>query len=292
MKYLISFFLICISPVICLAQCLSGNCKNGYGKYDYSYAIYEGSFKNGEPDGSGVMDYGGGEKYMGDFVQGKENGSGLMYRKDGSYESVKYDGGKLLRKEKIIITGGNVIVEGCISGNCIDNISTLLLLNGDKYIGSFKNNLPNGQGKVIYASGNIAEGTYSNAVLTSGTFKYASGQVFSGTFNEDGTPKTGKYIMSADGDEVVVSNNTISSVRNTDEEKILKKAAEIAEHKRKFKNCTACNGKGGEQTRMSWKSSKKTYTGTLYDEYEIKTNYGPPQFNRCLACWGKGEVKR
>jgi len=292
MRFLIACLIFCNVISICQAQCVTGNCTNGYGKYDFSFAVYEGSFKNGEPDGSGVMDYGGGEKYMGDFVKGKEDGNGLMYRKDGSYENVRYANGKLLRKEKIIITGGNVIIEGCLSGNCMDNVSTLLLPNGDKYIGGFKNNLPHGQGRTMFASGSVAEGTYVNGALVSGRFKYESGQEFAGSFNDDGTPKTGKYKMSADGDEVNIANNSITTVRNIDEEKIQKKAAELAEHRKKYKPCGACNGKGGEQTRMSWKSSKKTYSGTLYDEYEVKTNYGPQQFAQCLACWGKGEVKR
>lgn len=292
MKYLYGGFIVCILPIYSLAQCVSGNCTNGYGKYDFSFAVYEGSFKNGEPDGSGVMDYGGGEKYMGDFVKGKEDGQGLMYRKDGSFETVRYASGKLLHKEKVIITGGNLIVEGCVSGNCIDNLSTLLLPNGDKYIGGFKNNLPHGQGKTLFASGNLAEGIYANGALASGRFKYASGQEFSGSFNEDGTPKTGKYKMSADGDEVNIADNKITTVRNTDEERIQKQAADIAEHKRKFKSCSACHGKGGEKSRMSWKSSKKTYSGTIYDEYEVTTNYGPPQFTQCFVCRGKGEVKR
>lgn len=287
---ILPFLFLCVGQVS--AQCLEGNCKNGAGKFDFGYAVYEGSFKDGEPNGTGTMNYGGGEKYMGDFVAGKEDGAGLMYRKDGSYEAVKYSEGKLLKKEKIVIVGGNVIVEGCLSGDCIDTYSTLIFPSGNKYIGAFKNYQPDGQGKFIFPSGNIAEGTFKEGVITNGVLTYSSGEIFTGSFNADGTPKTGKYQMSKQGDAVTIQDNKIKDVRNIAEEKRQLKAAELAAHNRLYKPCPKCSGEGGNMARNSWKSSKKTYSGTIVDEFEITTHYGPPYFVRCFYCNGKGEVKR
>lgn len=48
-----------------VSQCLSGDCLNGIGKYDFAYAIYEGNFNDGKPNSQGIMDYGNGEKFEG-----------------------------------------------------------------------------------------------------------------------------------------------------------------------------------------------------------------------------------
>ncbi len=101
------FFLLC--QYASFSQCLSGDCNNGNGKYDYGYAVYDGSFKNGKPHGKGVMDYGAGEKYEGMFVNGKEEGDGIMYKK-GVGKPVNFrDGIMMVKKEAAIdleIVGG------------------------------------------------------------------------------------------------------------------------------------------------------------------------------------------
>ena len=50
------------------AQCISGDCKNGKGTYQYpSGAKYVGEFKNGEINGVGVCYYTNGSKYSGEW---------------------------------------------------------------------------------------------------------------------------------------------------------------------------------------------------------------------------------
>lgn len=280
------FILACPSTV--QAQCLSGDCTNGVGKYDFGYATYYGRFKNGEPHGSGTMDYGGGEKYMGEFTEGKEDGKGLLYRKNGSYEVVTYKEGILQTAEKIIYVGGNIVVNGCAAGDCQNQHSTLLLPNGDKYTGEFSKFKPHGEGRYEFASGNVATGKFSDGQLVSGTFYYEGGESFTGTFNPNGTPKTGKYKLNAEGDEVSIKDNTITTVRNIVEEK--EKIA--AKERASMSTCRGCNGSGGDLVQMTWKSSKKTYNGTLYDEYEITTHTGPSYFSACFVCHGSGKIKQ
>ncbi|MBC7652181.1 MAG: hypothetical protein H7101_10575 [Deinococcales bacterium] len=293
-NYIVALLTIAITALQMLhAQCLVGNCKDGPGKYNYGFAIYEGTFKNGQPNGTGTMFYSGGEKFMGEFIDGQENGEGLLYKKDGSNQVVKYKDGKIIKKEEVVVVGGNTVVEGCLSGNCKDNFSTLIFPSGNKYVGNFSNFLPNGIGKFLFASGNVADGNFVNGVLVNGKLIYTTGEIFTGSFNADGTPKTGKYLLNKIGDEVAVTNNTsYTVVRDINAERIQKNQKEIAEHNRLYKTCSKCNGRGGEAVRDSWKSSVKTYNGILYDEYEVKTNYGPPRGQACLYCNGKGEVKR
>lgn len=274
------------------AQCLTGNCKDGSGKYDFGFAIYQGSFKNGQPDGTGTMDYGGGEKYMGDFVNGKENGKGLMYRKNGSAEKVNYENGKIIKKEEVVYLGSNIVVEGCLAGDCKDGVGTIILPSGNKYTGAFKNFQPQGNGTFSFVSGNILQAEYDKGIPISGKLTYSTGEIFTGTFNADGTPKTGKYAINSQGDAVDIKDNTIFNVKSIAVEKMQKDAKAIADHARMFKTCSKCGGSGGETVRDSWKSSKKTYNGTIYDEYEVTTNYGPLRGQACLYCNGTGEVKR
>ena len=275
-----------------LSQCLSGNCTNGSGKYDLGFAIYQGSFKNGKPNGTGTMDYGGGEKYMGDFVDGKEEGKGLMYRKDGSFEKVIYADGKLVKKELVVFVGSNNFVEGCLSGDCINGIGTIILPSGNKYTGGFKNFQPQGIGTFYFVSGNIMQAQFENGIATQGKLTYSTGEVFTGTFNADGTPKTGKYLMNSQGDAVEIKDNTIYKVKSIAAEKMQQDSKAKAEHSKLYKPCSKCGGTGGETVQDSWKSSVKSYNGTIYDEYEITTHYGPPRGQSCLYCDGKGEVHR
>ena len=81
MKYYVFVLLICYAS-FSSAQCISGDCKNGWGKMDMGYATYEGQFKNGKPDGSGTMDYGEGNKYQGEWKNGVEHGRGLLFEKN------------------------------------------------------------------------------------------------------------------------------------------------------------------------------------------------------------------
>jgi len=281
------------STQILQAQCTSGNCDNGSGKYNYGFATYQGSFKNGQPNGTGTMFYSGGEKYMGEFVDGQENGEGLLYKKDGSSQVVRYKDGKIIVKNEVVVVGNKTVIEGCLSGDCIENYSTLIFPSGNKYVGSFNNYLPNGTGKFLFASGNVADGNFVNGVLINGKLTYTTGEVFTGTFNADGTPKTGNYVLNKNGDEVAVTNNnSYNVVRDVNAEKIQKKQAAVDEENRLYKPCKKCNGTGGEIVQDSWKSSVKTYNGVLYDEYNVTTHYGPPRGQKCLYCNGTGKVKK
>ena len=52
-------------------------------KYDNKEMIYEGNWKNGKPDGLGVLTIIDGPKYQGGFSNGVKNGYGLLSWQDG-----------------------------------------------------------------------------------------------------------------------------------------------------------------------------------------------------------------
>ena len=40
---------------------------------------YEGDFRNGKPEGKGIMYFKNGDRYEGDYKNGKPEGNGIMY---------------------------------------------------------------------------------------------------------------------------------------------------------------------------------------------------------------------
>ena len=63
--------------------CISGDCKNGYGKYVYNNGYYEGNFKNGYREGQGNYYFDIGDFYSGHFDDNKFNGKGTYYYTNG-----------------------------------------------------------------------------------------------------------------------------------------------------------------------------------------------------------------
>lgn len=79
------------------AQCLQGNCQNGYGVYywEKSRMKYTGFFKNGRPDGDGMAIWTEGEgkerTYDGAWKNGYMEGEGTMTLSDNSKLSGKWE---------------------------------------------------------------------------------------------------------------------------------------------------------------------------------------------------------
>ena len=54
------------------ADCIQGDCENGYGVYEYSDAKYEGNYKKGKFSGYGKYTwYDDGNVYIGEFKKNK-----------------------------------------------------------------------------------------------------------------------------------------------------------------------------------------------------------------------------
>lgn len=91
MKKLILFIgLILMALTIDLnAQCTSGNCHNGKGKFEFENGdSYSGSWQDGKPNGAGTYEFSNGDRYVGEFKDGKFDGDGTYTWKDKS----KYKG--------------------------------------------------------------------------------------------------------------------------------------------------------------------------------------------------------
>ena len=277
------------------AQCLEGNCKDGKGKYDFGYAVYTGEFKNGEPDGKGLMDYGKGEKYDGTFKKGKEDGRGL-YVKDGQIKGVLYKDGVLIKKDETVAVGARPKLEGCVSGDCENGYGVAVFPSGNKYEGNFKNFRFSGRGKMSFTGGNILEGDFEDNKPLRGSFTYAKeAMTFKGTFNEDGTPNSGTYHHPHDESSVTIANNQVTNVHNPKADAARKKMIEALN--KKPTKCPQCGG-GGVTTQTI--DNSFTVGGTYYQSTNFfKVYVTEPQTYKssyksvsvCTKCGGKGVIK-
>lgn len=102
----------------------------------------ESEFKDGAPNGKGIMKWADGRKYEGELKNGRENGKGVFTWKDGThYEGSFADG---------VIMGKGVITSK----------------DGKKYEGDFAHGLPHGQGTKTLPGGKVEKGTFENGKFT------------------------------------------------------------------------------------------------------------------------------
>ncbi len=296
MTRIILLLILLSASLTVTAQCVSGDCRDGEGKMDFGYAVYTGSFKAGLPDGTGTMDYGGGDKYAGSFKGGKEHGTGLLFKK-GVARPVAYSQGEIVTRKESVVIGGNEDwkdgVPGCVSGDCANGQGVMKFPSGNRYEGSFRNYQFNGRGKMSFASGNVLEGTFVDHLPVEGSFLYkGEGVLFRGTFNPDGTPLSGTYTNPGTGGIVDVRNGSITSVKNPRLDSI-----RAAQPKLVTGKCPRCNGEG-------WNSSSKTTykhmggigrvgaTGFVTWDYEPRSiGSTTKSYNACDLCKGSGKVE-
>ncbi|RYZ62983.1 MAG: hypothetical protein EOO14_00515 [Chitinophagaceae bacterium] len=289
--FVFSFFSICLQ-----AQCLVGDCAHGEGKYNFGYAVYSGQFKNGLPHGKGTMDYGEGEKFTGLFEKGKENGFGILTHKNGVQEEVEYSNGNIVRKQAVVVVGGNVKVEGCIQGDCLNGFGAVQFESGNRYEGNFVNGSRQGKGRFVFAEGNVFEGEFAENLPVSGTFSYTKDRVtFTGTFYADGSPRTGTYHYLLNESKVEVKENVIVKISNPKAEAL---DAAAKPEPGKQRTCTTCSGKGitGSASTYSY-TTPGTYTMSQFGQGRIMqsnpqthTSTGRTFYNLCSKCKGSGKL--
>jgi len=82
---------------------------DGQGKYIWSCEKkYEGFFKNGQPDGEGVMDYPEGWRYEGNFKDGKFNGNGKFTWGPDNYFEGEFSNGEMTGNGVYYLAGGGL----------------------------------------------------------------------------------------------------------------------------------------------------------------------------------------
>ena len=172
-------------------KCLEGNCFDGIGKAQYAKGSYEGSFKDGVPDGFGVqIDQTG--TYVGYFKEGRSHGKGLLTYKDGSSVEGMFENGKMVTQ---IQDSPAKRSDGskCLEGDCKTGYGTLDFPKGDKYQGNFVNGAMHGQGNLFFNNGIVLSGKFENNKLVSGEmFGENKSYYYKGTF-QNSKPWNGEF---------------------------------------------------------------------------------------------------
>ena len=148
MHKIIVFLLLALCTGNAMAQCTSGDCKNGTGTMIFSNGDkYDGQWKDGKREGRGEYWWANGITYIGDFTNNYIIGYGLILYADKSWfagtliNSVPSENGYFHNADGSINTTlslGRYNTPGCLSGNCQNGNGTILEDDG-VYIGDFVN---------------------------------------------------------------------------------------------------------------------------------------------------------
>ena len=176
------------------AECVSGDCDNGYGTYLYDDGNkYVGENKNGLSHGQGTFIFANGNKYVGEFKNNNFSGQGTFTWKVSEWKGNKYVGewknnkfhgqGTYTHADGTTDSGiweNHTLVEAseqvevntqqtntdsdvrCVSGDCSNGQGTWTDTDGDKYVGEWKNNKFHGQGTYTYADGDKYIGEFKD----------------------------------------------------------------------------------------------------------------------------------
>lgn len=156
------------------AGCVSGDCENGAGAFAYADGSkYEGQFLKGKPNGKGTFTHYDGDKYVGEFKNGFQDGKGTMYWKNGTVISGSWKMGEFVADQAVAAAPN----AGCIQGDCQNGRGSFIKKeDNSKYVGSFRNGAPEGEGIMYFANGEQYSGQWEAGLFEGmGTLKMMDG---------------------------------------------------------------------------------------------------------------------
>lgn len=147
MKIIIALILFSFSSALFANECVSGNCKNGYGTYEWD----------------------NGTKYIGEFKDDLFHGKGIFYYNDGAIYKGDFRKDKFTGQATITWTSGHKYI-GEVKNELMHGEGTYFYPDGDKYVGEFKKDHFHGKGSYYHTDGRIEKGTWKKSDLVKGGF--------------------------------------------------------------------------------------------------------------------------
>ncbi len=164
--------------------CLSGDCLNGYGAYEYKDGSqYIGEFEDGKKYGQGVLFLANGMKYVGSWKNNLRSGEGRVYKNEKLVQTGDWANDQLISpvfEQNRCVSGdcengfgvylfadGRKVI-GKFENNRIVNYTICYFPNGDKYIGQWKFQTPNGNG-ILYTDKTKQEGIWLDGAFIGAT---------------------------------------------------------------------------------------------------------------------------
>jgi predicted Zn-dependent protease len=191
-KFLSISILLCL-PFAALAQCISGNCSNGTGAYQFSNSRYIGEFKNNRAHGKGTQTYKDGDKYEGEYLNGYYHGKGTYFYENGNKYVGSYTNGKMNGEGVYTTKSGHKYVGHFVMGE-FQGYGEYYFANGSVYKGMWVKSKMHGKAIMYYSDGDWYEGTFVKGQKKGkGTYHYKSGNVYVGKFANDGRHGAGVF---------------------------------------------------------------------------------------------------
>ena len=141
----------------------------------------KGVFADNLLNGQGTITTDDGASYRGGFVKGKMDGKVTIIFPSGSRFAGIFKGGTYVKNGKLTFPNG--ISGKCLSGDCVNGTGVLLLSDGGRYQGAFKDCRKDGKGSFTSADGSTYIGEYKKGKRHGlGTYIFPSGIKYIGTY--------------------------------------------------------------------------------------------------------------
>jgi len=196
--------------------CVSGNCYNGWGKWQYDNGYYRGFWENSKKSGYGMYNWTEAGKYIGFWVQDKMEGYGVYFYnekdemsgyfldgklhgfgknfKNGKWIQGIYNNGNLETEYSFV---DNKVTTGCVAGDCQNKYGRYKWATGDDFTGFFKNGKMQ-VGIYVFSNGNKYEGMFNSdgRFHGSGRFFFNNKDYYAGNFSNGKYHGKGYYLYS------------------------------------------------------------------------------------------------
>jgi len=161
--------------------CVSGNCSDGWGKYQYDGGYYDGFWVQGKKDGYGLYKWVGTGKYIGSWKKDQMQGYGVYIADNEDNIAGWYANGQLNGVGYTVT--GDVWEQGIYTNGTLTTPYTFYTTESDT--GCTAGDCNNKYGRYKWDNGDSFTGFWQNGSMYLGTYTFANGDKYSGTFNKE-----------------------------------------------------------------------------------------------------------